>query len=313
MLIYPKQLSSEFSGRNTFYELKTSKSNIQQYHLHKLHPEKLQFEVYPLNSYRKENQLKAAVPHSHSFYQIIWFKKGVGKHFVDFQSYQIEDNTILFIAKDQIHYFDEHLTIEGWMIHFNESFFMQNDVDIFLKFNVFNAQQNPRYTLNPDASTIANAYLSLILDELKNKSAFGHADVLRFLLKSFLINIERLNQDETKKKIEKHSPYELQYYVFRSLVEDNYQLDLSINEYADLLNVSPKTLGTITKQVVNKSPSQVIAERVVIAAKRLLKFTPLQIGEIAYRLGFKDDSYFIKYFKKHVGSSPKYFRQKGMH
>lgn len=123
--------------------MKNLKQKIEQYHLHKAHPEKLQFEIYDLNTYRERSGAKAAVPHSHSYYQIIWFFEAGGKHTVDFKCFNIEKNTVLFITKDQVHAFDDNLEIKGWLIHFNESFFMHSDVDIFLKYNLFNSPQNP--------------------------------------------------------------------------------------------------------------------------------------------------------------------------
>ena len=114
-------------------------SKIPQYHLHKAYPEKLQFQIYDLQSYRNKNSEKASRAHSHSYYQIIWFFNEGGTHTIDFKTYPIKKNSILFVSKDCIHAFDDNLTVEGWLIHFNESFFIHNDVDIFLKYNIFNS------------------------------------------------------------------------------------------------------------------------------------------------------------------------------
>ncbi len=285
-----------------------SRSNIAQYHLHKAHPEKLQFEIYDLNKYRRKSLEKAAEPHSHSYYQIIWFFNCGGVHTVDFKTYQIKENTILFISKDQVHAFDENLAIKGWLIHFNESFFMHSDVDIFLKYNIFNSQQRPCYAIDTETVEMATSYIDLIHKEITRKHRFGYQDVIRFLLKSLLINLERVHQKDATKALEPNNLYELQFFKFKELVEDNYMRGYSVNKYADMLNISSKTLATITKTVVGKSPSQLIAERVVLEARRLLKFTTLQISEITFRLGFEDTSYFIKYFKRHVGSSPRHYR-----
>lgn len=282
---------------------------IEQYHLHKAHPEKLQFEAYPLASYRQRSSLKAAEPHSHSYYQIIWFVKGEGVHQVDFNSYPIEDNTVIFISKDQIHAFDEKLTNEGWLIHFNESFFMQTDIDIFLKYNIFNSSLNPSYVIDHETANTASTYIGLIQQELTDRQSFGFEAVLRYLLKSLLIKLTRIHQKDSQKKLKLNSAYELQLYKFNELIETYFAQGLSIRAYAELLNISTKTLATITKKTVSKSPSQMLCERIILEAKRLIKFTPLQIGEIAFRLGFEDDSYFIKYFKKQVGHSPLHYRK----
>ena len=81
--------------------MKDSTKHIAQYHLHKAHPEMLQFEMYDLNAYRKRSVEKAAIPHSHSYYQVIWFFEDGGSHVVDFESYEIRKNMIFFIAKDR--------------------------------------------------------------------------------------------------------------------------------------------------------------------------------------------------------------------
>lgn len=143
---------------------------------------------------------------------------------------------------------------------------------------------------------------------MAKRESFGSEDVIRFLLKSFLINLERIHRKGAEKSIELTSQYELQFFKFKDLVEENYAKNVSIQTYSEYLNISSKTLSTITKSIVNKLPSQLIAERIVLEAKRLLKFTTLQISEIAFRVGFDDASYFVKYFKRQVGSSPSTYR-----
>ncbi|WP_010522656.1 helix-turn-helix domain-containing protein [Aquimarina agarivorans] len=286
------------------------KNKIEKYHLHKAHPEKLQFEVYDLNTYRKRSGDMAAVAHSHSYYQIIWFFEAGGEHIVDFTTYPIEKNTVLFISKDHIHAFDKNLEVNGYLIHFNESFFMHSDVDIFLKYNIFSAVENPCYIIDDDTAVIANSYIDLIKKELSTKGAFGYEDSIRFSLKSLLINLERVHRKSENNNIQFNSHYELQFAKYKELVEENYQKGLSVSDYSALLNISSKTLTTITKSVVGKSASGIISERIILEAKRLLRFTSLQIGEIAFRIGFDDASYFVKYFKRFVGSPPKIYREK---
>ncbi|MBO0591123.1 helix-turn-helix domain-containing protein [Cellulophaga sp. E16_2] len=281
---------------------------IEQYHLHKAHPNKLQFQLHDLKSYRKKNPEKAAIPHSHSYYQLLWFFNAGGTHTVDFNSYEIKENMVLFTNKDQIHFFDDNLEVEGWLIHFNESFFMHSDVDIFLKYNIFNIEQNPCYLLDSNTVKIATHHIELIEKELPNKLSFGHEDMIRFLLKSLLITMERIHYADQSRKLQINNHYERQFFKFKDLIEVHYKNGLAISDYANLLNTSAKTLTTITKSVVDKAPSALIKERIVLEAKRLLKFTNLPINEVAFRLGFEDDSYFVKYFKRAIGMSPKAYR-----
>jgi len=283
--------------------------NIQQYHLHKEQPEKLQFEIYNLSDYFKKNEKGASIPHSHSFYQILWFFKKGGNHFIDFNKYPILDNTVFFIAKSQIHFFEKSQDYEGILIHFNENFLMHSDVDIFLKYNVFNNLQEPCYSITIDEINSATKYIELIKNELLNKTLFGHQQVIRYLLKSLLIVFERAHRSIKKDALKFNNLYELHYLNFRELLEQNFNKGFSVKNYADQLNISTKTLATITNSIGSKTPSLLIAERVILEAKRLLAYTTLHINEIGYQLGFEDASYFVKYFKRYTKKSPGSYRK----
>ncbi|OEJ99428.1 AraC family transcriptional regulator [Flavivirga aquatica] len=289
--------------------MKNLNTKIEKYHLHRKHPEKLQFEVYNLNGYLKKHGEKATIAHSHSYYQIIWFFEDGGEHIVDFKTYKIKKNTILFISKDHIHAFDSNLDVQGWLIHFNESFFMHNDVDVFLKYNVFNSRENPCYVIDKETVITATSYINLIRKELSSKGAFGYEEVIRFSLKSLLISLERIHRNDENIHLQFNNHYELQFAKYKELIEENYNKGVSVNDYAKLLSISSKTLTTITNAVTGKSASKLISERIILEAKRLLRFTSLQIGEIAFKVGFEDASYFVKFFKRYVGVSPKSYRK----
>ena len=282
-------------------------AEIAQYHLHKAHPEKLQFQIYDLNTYRKKSGHLAAKAHSHSYYQIILFFDEEGTHTVDFETYDIKKNSILFITKDAIHAFDGNLNVNGWLIHFNESFFMHNDVDMFLKYNIFSSLGSPFYEMDKETINTISTYITLMQNEMHRKHLFGYEDLIRFSLKSFLIILERTHQGG-KKHIEFSNRHELLFAKYKSLVEENYAKNLTISNYAAILNISSKTLTNITKEIVGKPASKIIAERIVLEAQRLLRFTSLQISEIAFKVGFEDASYFVKHFKRHIGVSPSIYR-----
>jgi AraC-like DNA-binding protein len=92
-------------------------------------------------------------------------------------------------------------------------------------------------------------------------------------------------------------------------VEQKYKEGLSVSEYANLLNISTKTLADLTNKIVFKTPSSLIQERVILEAQRLLSHSSLNVNQISYQLGFDDPSYFVKYFKKHTNNSPITFRK----
>lgn len=97
---------------------------------------------------------------------------------------------------------------------------------------------------------------------------------------------------------------------FRQLLARHILTRRSVNDYADLLAVTPNHLNKCVKEVVGKPASTLIADMLVLEAKVLLHQTDLPISEIAVRLGFDDLSYFGRFIRKHTGLTPTEYRQK---
>ena len=289
-----------------------TRPKIDEYHLHKDQPEKRQFEIFALKEYVERNFEHSSKPHLHSFYQIIWFTKGKGNHFVDFKKYEIEPNTIFFINKSQVHYFDNNKNYDGILLHFNANFLVQheNDIDIFLKYNIFtNQHHQPFCSIPKQTADLLNTIISQIKQELDKQNPFGHRELVRHFLKVFLIQIERQKRDNNDTQLKTTNEKHIQFLRFIELVELNYKKGISVSEYATLLNISTKTLTDLTNKIVFKTPSLLINERVILEAQRLLSHSSLNVNQIGYQLGFDDPSYFVKYFKKHTNSSPTDFRK----
>lgn len=284
------------------------RDNIEEFHLHKQEPFKRQFEMYDLSKYWKENKVHSLKPHSHSFYQIIWFLNDGGCHYVDFESYEIRKNTIFFIAKNQIHYFENIQDYKGILIHFNDFFLYQNeeDIDLFIKYNVFNSLKSPSVNIGDSLAGELNNFIKIFNSELREENSFGNNSILANTLKSFLIRIEREKRLSSKKT---NVRSKLQFAKFTKLLEHQYKSNKKVSEYADQLNISAKTLNNIAKTATGKTVSQIIKDRVVIEVKRQLMYSNKFVNEIGFELGFNDPSYFIKFFKKIESITPSQFRE----
>jgi len=292
--------------------MRKSKPKIEQYHLHKDQPERLQFEIYSLHDYLTKNKGHIEKPHIHSFYQIIWFTKGNGKHFVDFNEFVASTNKIFFISKNQIHYFDNYSSYEGVIIHFNESFLMdnENDIDIFLKYNIFNDfESDPVFTIPTVAIENFTLLVSNLKKEISTPDKFAHKDFLKHLLKLFLISIQRLGKRNNYKNPSFNNQKNITLLKFRQALELNFKNIHTVKEYAYLLNISTKTLTNHITEIALKTPLEIINDRIILEAKRLLSHSSLNINEIGFQLGYEDPSYFVKFFKRQTKKSPSDFRK----
>ncbi|MBQ5827442.1 MAG: helix-turn-helix transcriptional regulator [Bacteroidales bacterium] len=86
---------------------------------------------------------------------------------------------------------------------------------------------------------------------------------------------------------------------------------LSVNEYAQILHITPNHLNKVVKGATGKSTSAWIEEAVMLKAKILLKGTDLPLGEVAAKVGIMDQSYFTRKFKLHTGVTPSDYRKEG--
>lgn len=96
---------------------------------------------------------------------------------------------------------------------------------------------------------------------------------------------------------------------FSKILDKYFLIEKKVSFYADYLNLSPSLLSKKIKQYFGKTPTQLIQERTILEAKKLLHLTQKSIKETAFELNFKDEYYFSRYFKKNVGVSPTQYRK----
>lgn len=288
------------------------KENLPLYLLDNGEKRGLQFELLPIEELLRSNVNHPFEAHAHGFYQILWFRDGSGIHSVDFKEYPVTNNSVFFLSPDQIHFFDRQHTQKGFVMQFNESFLSDegSSENVFLKYNVFNAFDAVPYFLLPDHAT---ERLGQIMDSMKtesvNASLFAHRDYLKYLVKLFLIEIQRIGQRGTGTPLCINNAANRLFIRFRQTLEHHYRQMHTVKEYANHLNVSVKTLTNSVGASSCSTPLKIINDRIILEAKRQLCYTDLKIKEIAFRLGFDDPSYFVKFFKRQTGILPAEFRE----
>jgi AraC-like DNA-binding protein len=147
--------------------------------------------------------------------------------------------------------------------------------------------------------------VSMCVAEMNTADLIQH-EMLLVLLKRLIVNVTRMARKESFSEPVPDDKYNLMR-KFSLLVEGHFRQQHAVSYYADRLNKSPKTLSNLFA-LAGTSPSQIIQERILIEAKRLLSYSSKSAKEIAYELGFEDAAYFSAYFKKHVAQSPLEFR-----
>ena len=96
---------------------------------------------------------------------------------------------------------------------------------------------------------------------------------------------------------------------YRKLVNEHFLKISTVNEYADMLNITPNYLSQIILQTLGTNAKRIIDHRLLLEAEYLLQHTDLSNKEIGYRLNFEEPTHFNRFFKKHRGITPGQFRK----
>ncbi|SDT67038.1 AraC-type DNA-binding protein [Mucilaginibacter mallensis] len=248
-----------------------------------------------------------------NFYSLIWVTRGSGKVKADFSEYAFKENTLFAFAIYQPFMFLADSKIEGIALQFHPDFFCihKHQQEVACNGVLFNNIYNPPYVLvDASAAAILNNILEQVKAEMQNP-ALAQYELLVSYLKIFLINASRLKTsqqpDATLAVADTEEPFILQ--KLKDYIEQHYKTKHAVSNYADMLNISPKALAKITKTHFNKTLTNMIAERIIIEAKRELYLTNKTVKEIAYELGYNDESYFSRFFKTNAEVSPQLYRE----
>ncbi|MEI6142194.1 MAG: helix-turn-helix transcriptional regulator [Mariniphaga sp.] len=271
----------------------------------------LQVEVVPLQTLTTLNKDVLIIPHRTNFYHIFLFQNCQPTHFVDFEPIRTEPYSFLFIDKDRVHQFDRLLNYEGYVLIFTDDFFCTTENDTrFLRSSIlFNDLTNkPILKL---AKTDFEKYIKIcdnITEELSLPLDKSKHIILKNLLHNFLLLAERDKRKQGFTELKKGP--DLDYtLLFRDLLESSYTRLKSVNDYAKIICISEKRLGQATDKILGKLPKEIINDRILLEAKRLLVHTNLSIKEIGQNLGFDDPTYFVRFFKKNTRTTPVEFKE----
>jgi len=246
--------------------------------------------------------------HFHDFYVIHYVTKGRGKHIVDFEHYDIEPGTLFFISPRQLHLWQIEEELEGYIMAFSEDFLISSNYsgDSVVELEFFHSVSlSPALKVSQSHASGVEGQLSAMQREFGERNE-GFVSVLRASFHIFIVQLQRLfAEGMTRIKVAKEHQLVRQ---FKQVVSDKFTGQPSIQEYAEMLNVSVSRLNTVIKEATGLTPGQIVRNEQALAAKRLLAHSDFNVAEICYQLNFEDPSYFARFFKRETGLSPLAFR-----
>ncbi|AZQ63995.1 helix-turn-helix domain-containing protein [Flammeovirga pectinis] len=259
----------------------------------------------------KQHHHSIMAPHKHDFYLIVLFTKGSGTHEIDFNSYTVKPGSVFLLNPGQTHYWTLSDDIDGFVFFHSKSFYDMgfngrtvNDFPFF-----FSTQNSPCVYLDKIEIDKFITIFKEVVEEYEQDLPLKRQKIVS-LIDVFYIEISRYYVDEATLKNNKSNRYAILFREFEELIESTYKTEKSPQFYAKKLNISPKHLNRIIKELIGKTSSELITERVILEAKRLLIHSKQNFNEIAYTLGYEDYSYFSRIFKNKSGDNPSVFQEK---
>ena len=265
---------------------------------------------FELEHVQLEKSCIANQDHRSVHYKVFFLADGQGEYSIDFNEFSIDGAGLFFLSPGQILKVQSEAVRSGYLISFNREFYCveTHGKEIACNGVLFNNVHRSTYLQLADGQEIIfQRLVDQMIQEL-GRTAKAHQEMLEAYLRMMLIEALRIH-DEQKAVVlpqqEDSSPLASD---FIALVEKHFRTDHAVSAYADRLFVSPKSLTKRLKAHGYKTPTEIIRDRIVLEAKRELRYTQKTVKEIAFELGFDDPAYFTRYFKKASQLSPQGYR-----
>jgi AraC family transcriptional regulator, transcriptional activator of pobA len=258
-------------------------------------------EIVPERSYMFNQDLKTGLT-------VVWNTGRQATFTIDGEPMILGKNCIIFLTEfHQIQGFEfERMNI----IQFNRTFYCVRDDDDEVGCRgvlFFGASDIPKIVISKDNLSKFDLMWNMFVMEMEEQDDLKLV-MLRTMLKRFLIMCLRSYKREGTDLPADNANVGI-IREFNYLVEQKFRTHTTVNAYAKMLNKSPKTLSNIFTKFIDQSPLQIIQNRRLLEAKRLLMSEKKSVKEIAFELGFSDIQAFSHFFRKSEGRSPSEFRE----
>ncbi|MFC9683074.1 helix-turn-helix transcriptional regulator [Streptomyces sp. NPDC056948] len=248
---------------------------------------------------------RLAAPQRPDFHHLIALTGGPLGHTVDFTAYALDPGSWLWVRPGQVQQWGDLTDAEGTLILFRQDF-----LDPATTHGA--RTEDPygpilRRPLPDDAAALRLAadHLATEFHALGHLPLEIHTAALRHLLAVLVLRLAHLTAPAGGPAPEPDATY----LRFRDAVEKDFARTRRVEDYAETLGYSARTLSRATLTAAGLGAKEFIDRRVVLEAKRLLAHSDQSAARIADRLGFSSATHFSKYFHHRTGQTPVTFRE----
>jgi AraC family transcriptional regulator, transcriptional activator of pobA len=266
--------------------------------------EQSHFLIRPLLSEVNPSAMKEAA-HRHTYQEILWIQEGNGQQTIDDQIFMLEQHTFYLIYQGQIHHFIKGNNLKGFLIRFNNEFLNEISPLERISTPIIN-----KITLeNEPEIQHFNILVNVLFQEFNHKTQHQEP-VIRHLLMVLLYKLAERKQALQLTTAKNSIAEDAIFLSFTHILEQEFTKTADTYDYARKIGISARQLCAIVKQHSGKNTKQLIIDRRILEAKRLIAYTQNSLKQIAFQLGFEDNAYFCRVFKNQTGCTPTEFKIK---
>ncbi len=246
---------------------------------------------------------RAAFPHRHTFYEVVFVTSGSGSHVVDLTVHPLRPPHLSCVAPGQVHFWERAGGLDGTVILFEPAFLDAHPADSDL---LHALSERPLTSL----SKVEKSWFAPIIGQMSREyrhRAGASTAVLQSLLHILLLRAQRLQAPPAAPRPAGRTATLAQQFARMLARPDGHRR--TVGECAARLGVSPSYLNEAVKTVTGRTPAGFLRQAQVMEAKRLLARTDLSVAQVAAGLGFADPAYFCRFFRRESGQTPGQFRR----
>jgi AraC family transcriptional activator of pobA len=249
-------------------------------------------------------------PHRHDYHELIWTRRGTGHHLIDGEVSAVESDTIVLIGRGQVHVFERARGLDGAVVRFGDELLYDDPTARASPAWLLGARGARTVTVPGGDVPRVDALVEMLAAEARRPADSRTVDLQQHLLSALLLWVERWYEAGRVQRRDADDADLQLYRRFADVLDREFARHHDAVHYADALRVPQSALSRALTQVTGRGTKELITERRMLEAARLLRFTDLAVGEVAFRAGFTDPLYFSRAFKRHHGEAPMAYRDR---
>jgi AraC-like DNA-binding protein len=249
-------------------------------------------------------------PHKHNFFELVYILEGTGMQCINKNKLPYAAEKLFLLMPQDCHSFEVKTVTKFFFIRFNDIYLKTQAKDWIQKLE-FIFQNNTHLpgciVKNKTDKPLVKAMVEALIREHINKQHY-HLEVVKQIVNTLITIVARnISMNiPLKESVKTNASLEIINYIHQNIYSSEH---LKAESIAQRFNISPTYISEYFKKLTGESLQQYIIDYKLKLIETRLQYSDLRMNEIAYELGFTDESHLTKTFKKYKGVSPSEFRK----